>query len=140
MNQLKEYQETTLKKLTIFLQRSGSLRDVARAYEQCTLENFEHEGVYNNAGFPEVPYVCLRLPTGGGKTLLAAHSIPIATKEYLGTDFSLVLWLVPSSAILEQTIKALQDVRHWYRQVINDAFEGNVNVMTVEDALYLTPS
>ena len=102
MNQLKEYQETTLKKLTIFLQRSASLHDVVKAYEQCPLENFEHEGVYNNAGFPEVPYVCLRLPTGGGKTLLAAHSIPIATKEYLGKDFSLVLWLVQARAILNK--------------------------------------
>ena len=46
----------------------------------------------------------------------------------------------PSSGNSEQTIKALQDVRHWYRQVINEAFEGNVSVMTVEDALYLTPS
>ena len=140
MNQLKEYQEITLKNLTTFLRRSASLHDVSKAYEQCTLENFGQEGIYNNAGFPEVPYVCLRLPTGGGKTRLAAHSVPITTKECLGKDFSLVLWLVPSSAILEQTIKALQDVRHWYRQVINNAFDGNINVLTVEEALYLTPS
>jgi type III restriction enzyme len=140
MNTLKEYQETTLTKLTLYLQRAASDHNVVTAYEQCTLENFGQEGFYNNAGFPEVPYVCLRLPTGGGKTLLAAYSIPIATKEFLGKDFSLALWLVPSSAILEQTLKALQDVRHWYRQVLNDAFDGNINILTVEDALYLTPS
>lgn len=27
------------------------------------------------ADLPGVPYACLRLPTGGGKTLLAAHSV-----------------------------------------------------------------
>ncbi len=29
-----------------------------------------------------VPNVCIRLPTGGGKTLLAAHSISIAGRSY----------------------------------------------------------
>ena len=91
-------------------------------------------GIYNDAGFANIPYVCLRLPTGGGKTILASHSIPIACKELLARDFSLVIWLVPSNAILEQTFNCLQDNNHPYRQVLNEYFNGNVEILKVEDA------
>ena len=58
---------------------------------------------------PGLPYVCLRIPTGGGKTLVACHSIGIAANDLLHTDNPVVLWLVPSNAIKEQTINALKD-------------------------------
>ena len=46
------------------------------------------------AQLPELPYVCLRVPTGGGKTILAAHSVAVAKEAWLERDFPLVLWLV----------------------------------------------
>ncbi len=84
----------------------------------------------------DIPYVCLRLPTGGGKTLLACHTIAIANKEYLKEDHSLVLWLVPSNAIKEQTLKALRDRNHFYRQALDSTVE-RVEVMDLSEALYL---
>src|SRR5947208_2731417 len=50
-----------------------------------------------------MPYVCLRVPTGGGKTLLACYSAGIAMTELLRADRAVVLWLVPSNTILDQT-------------------------------------
>ena len=38
-------------------------------------------------GLETVPYVCLRLPTGGGKTLLSAHTAKIAADAYLEREF-----------------------------------------------------
>lgn len=135
---LKIYQQNTLSALTLYLQRCAIYKDVKKAYAESTKQNFGAEGLYNDAGFTNIPYVCLRLPTGGGKTILASHSIPIACKEYLARDFSLVIWLVPSNAILEQTYNCLIDNNHPYRRVLNETFNGNVEILKVEDARSIT--
>ncbi len=131
---LKKYQVATLEKLNDFLKTSAISKDVQNAYADCTLENFGAKALYNDAGFKNLPYVCLRLPTGGGKTILAAHSVGIAAKEYLARDFSLVIWLVPSNQILEQTYDALTDTNHPYRIALNQYFNDSVEVLKVEEA------
>ncbi|MDD3437384.1 MAG: DEAD/DEAH box helicase family protein [Candidatus Gastranaerophilales bacterium] len=131
---LKKYQQNSLEKLTSFLQKCAIGKDVYRAYAECTLENFGRQGVYNDAGFTNIPYVCLRLPTGGGKTFLAAHSVGVACKEYLARDFSLVIWLVPSNQILEQTYDALSDTHHPYRKALNQYFNDSVEILKVDEA------
>lgn len=131
---LKKYQQNTLEALTKYLQRCAVYKDVKKAYSDCTKENFGTEGLYNDAGFTDIPYVCLRLPTGGGKTFLAAHSVPIICKEYLSRDFSLVIWLVPSNAILEQTYNCLTDNNHPYRRILDESFNGNVEILRVNEA------
>lgn len=131
---LKKYQQTSLEKLTSFLQKCAIEKDVYRAYSEGTLENFGQQGVFNDAGFTNIPYVCLRLPTGGGKTFLAAHSVGIASKEYLARDFSLVIWLVPSNQILEQTYDALSDTHHPYRKALNQYFNDSVEILKVDEA------
>lgn len=135
---LKKYQQNTLDALTLYLQRCAIYKDVKKAYAESTKENFGAEGLFNDAGFSNIPYVCLRLPTGGGKTFLASHSIPIACKEYLARDFSLVIWLVPSNAILEQTYNCLIDNNHPYRRVLNESFNGNVEILRIEEARSIT--
>lgn len=136
---LKKYQQNSLDALTLYLQRCAVYKDVKKAYAESTKENFNGaEGLYNDAGFTNIPYVCLRLPTGGGKTFLASHSIPIICKEYLSRDFSLVIWLVPSNAILEQTYNCLIDNDHPYRRVLNDSFNGNVEILRIDEARSIT--
>lgn len=131
---LKKYQQNTLDALTKYLQLCAVYKDVKKAYSESTKENFGAEGLYNDAGFTNIPYLCLRLPTGGGKTLLASHSIPIVCKEYLSRDFSLVIWLVPSNAILEQTYNCLIDNNHPYRRVLDDSFNGNIEILRIDEA------
>ena len=91
-------------------------------------------------GLERVPYACLRLPTGGGKTLLAAHTIIQARDHWLERDYPVVLWLVPSDAIRRQTVDALKDPRHFYRQALDEAFEGRVRVFDIADFTQVTPS
>lgn len=76
-----------------------------------------------------VPNVCLKVPTGGGKTLLAAASVARVFSGYLGQHTGLVLWVVPNEAIYRQTLKALSDRDHPYRQILNVAGAGRVKIL-----------
>lgn len=85
-----------------------------------------------------VPYVCIRIPTGGGKTILAAYAVGVAAREYLQADNPMVLWLVPSTAILDQTLAALRTEDHPYRAALAADFGRNLSVLTVTEALALS--
>ena len=85
-----------------------------------------------------VPYICIRIPTGGGKTILAAYAVGVAAKEYLQADNPMVLWLVPSTAILDQTLAALRNENHPYRAALAADFGRNLSVLTVTEALALS--
>ncbi|WP_085315499.1 DEAD/DEAH box helicase [Derxia lacustris] len=88
-------------------------------------------------GFPaDMPYFCLRVPTGGGKTWLAARSVAMANTHLLRSEHSVVLWLVPSKPIREQTLRALRDREHPYHLALREA--GPVAVMDLDEAKSLT--
>lgn len=89
------------------------------------------------SGFPaDMPYFCLRVPTGGGKTWLAAKSVQLVNTHLLRTEQSVVLWLVPSKPIREQTIKALKDRSHPYHAALREA--GPITVLDLEEAKSVT--
>ena len=87
---------------------------------------------------PATPYVCIRIPTGGGKTIVAAHAVGVAARAYLQADNPMVLWLVPSTAILDQTLAALRTLDHPYRAALAQDFGHNVTVLSVAEALSLS--
>ncbi|WP_394757131.1 DEAD/DEAH box helicase family protein [Rhodoferax sp.] len=76
-----------------------------------------------------IPNVCLKVPTGGGKTLLAAASVGRVFSSYLSRHTGLVLWIVPNEAIYRQTLKTLTDRDHPYRQMLNIAGAGRVKIL-----------
>jgi len=142
---LKDYQKASLATLHDFL-GEARITGPKAAYEKLTAEPELAKRLRGYAagykplkGLPEVPYVCLRLPTGGGKTILAAHSITTAKDTWLEKDFPLVLWLVPTNTIRMQTAEALKNPRHPYRQVLDEAFEGRVRVFDIGDFTQITP-
>lgn len=71
-----------------------------------------------------LPDVYLKIPTGGGKTFLACHSIDLIQKTYLQKQNGLVLWIVPSTQIYRQTLNALKDRAHPYRQLLDISTGG----------------
>ena len=134
---LKDYQERALEALRFYFSECNRNDDADMAYYATTLKTFGSGIPYNPVReLPGLPYVCLRIPTGGGKTLVACHSVGIASRDLLQTENAVVLWLVPSNAIKEQTLKALQDRKHPYRQALEHEL-GAVSVKNVEDALYV---
>jgi type III restriction enzyme len=140
MMQLKDYQLRVLDSLREFFKECSKSGQPATAFQKVLRQNGSPYMPYLGVGTPElaqVPYVCLRLPTGGGKTLLACYATGLAKDHLLQAERAVVLWLVPSNAILDQTAKALRDRRHPYRQGLELAC-GSVEVLTIEEALHVS--
>jgi len=79
------------------------------------------------------PNFCLKIPTGGGKTLMATYAIEMYLEHLKKQKTGFVLWVVPSEQIYTQTLNALQDRSHPYRERL-DAISGNrVKVITKKD-------
>lgn len=142
---LKQYQTDTLSTLRRFLEEAR-VAGPKGAYEAITKEPEQAKRLGRFGGtytplveLPNVPYVCLRLPTGGGKTILGAHSIGIARDAWVEKDYPMVLWLVPSNTIRLQTAEALKNARHPYRQALDEAFDGRVRVFDIADFTQIRP-
>ena len=76
-----------------------------------------------------IPHICLKLPTGGGKTLLAAHGLERIAVDHFRRTTGLVLWIVPSEAIYTQTKKQLTDRENPIRQVLDRLNGGRVKIL-----------
>ena len=142
---LKHYQTDTLATLRRFFEQAR-IAGPKNAYEAVTRDPEQTKRLGRYAGsyaplaeLPGVPYVCLRLPTGGGKTILAAHAVGIARDTWIEKDFPLVLWLVPSNTIRRQTVDALKNAQHPYRQVLNKIFSGRVRIFDIGDFTHIRP-
>ena len=144
--QLKQYQADTLVVLRRFFEEAR-MAGPKNAYEAITKEPEyadrlgRYGGTYSDplADLPHVPYVCLRLPTGGGKTILGAHSVTVARDAWVEKDYPLVLWLVPTKTIRSQTVEALKNASHPYRQVLDEDFDGRVRVFDIADFTHIRP-
>ena len=86
MFQLKDYQNKALTILTAYLQKARIMGAIP-AYNEILGENVKYHAIN---GLEEIPYVCLRLPTCGGKTFLSAHSIKIAAQNYVEKDYPMI--------------------------------------------------
>lgn len=86
---------------------------------------------YNNS-IERVPHVCMKVPTGGGKTFMACASVRRIFDAMPTGKPQVVVWLVPSDSILTQTVRNLSDVNHPYRQKLDQDFAGRVGVYTKE--------
>jgi type III restriction enzyme len=77
----------------------------------------------------DVPSVCLKIPTGGGKTLLGAYSVSRIMGSYLESNCGFVLWIVPNEAIYSQTKRQLTNREHPIRQILDRAAAGRVKIL-----------
>ena len=157
MMELKEYQRGALEALARWLEALEEARrdsetlieafqqtptnipipDEIRNYPKIAWQKLKESGVAATAGEHvdrtdeanrPIPHICFKVPTGGGKTLLAAASL-----ERLPWQRGLVLWVVPSKAIYDQTKAALWDKQHPYRKMLNRAGAGRVKMLEKED-------
>lgn len=136
--ELKDYQADVLTDLSKYLETllecKGHLPNAFNKY-------WKDRGVLNHAyknNIKEVPHVCVKVPTAGGKTFIAVNALDrifSAFAEYNPTRPKFVVWLVPSLTILEQTMKNLSNIDHPYRQRLNDLFSGRVQIYEKADVL-----
>lgn len=128
---LKNYQSAALDALSAFL-RAARIRGAKSAFEESGYG-------YRSEPFGEVPCVCLRIPTGGGKTLLASHAIVRVAKEWMGSDAPVALWLTPSETIRAQTISALQTPGHPYRAALEATYGQAYQICDLESVSAVPP-
>jgi type III restriction enzyme len=136
--ELKDYQADVLTDLSAYLQ---TLLDCKGHLGKAFNTFWKSKGVLNQAyknNVQEVPHVCVKVPTAGGKTFIAVNALErvfTAFAEYNPSRPKFVVWLVPSLTILEQTVKNLANIDHPYRQRLNDLFQGRVQVYEKTDVL-----
>lgn len=82
-----------------------------------------------------VPNICFKVPTGGGKTLLATAAVQRILGRYLSSNTGFVLWIVPNEAIYTQTKKQLNNREHPYRQMLDKAAAGRVKFLEKDGRL-----
>ena len=73
---LKDYQLESLETLARFCDgvRDGVFAKAAHPIHDAYRDICGYEYL-PTPQFPNTPYICLRVPTGGGKTLIAAHAV-----------------------------------------------------------------
>jgi type III restriction enzyme len=139
--ELKTFQKNTLAVLAKYLEQDRLTDDPQAAFLAVAHDPHGRVPLYRRVpGLEGVPYVCLRLPTCGGKTIVAAHAIRTAARNYIEKEYPVVLWLVPTNTIRLQTADALKNTTHSYRQALDDAFEGRVAVFDIADIDNLRPA
>lgn len=132
MFQLKSYQQGALDTLASFFKRCRETNDIETSFSESLKENNFTDVPYRAYKFDGTPYVCVRIPTGGGKTILGTYAVSTATKEFLSQDYPITLWLVPTTTIQQQTVAALKS-NPAYTEHLNKAFANNVSVYDIAD-------
>ena len=155
--ELKEYQQTALDTLDVWLDRLAVRKASVDKLANLAAENeipFEPpnfpeqvwEAMRKEGRLPSnrsatpyssradglgnpLPNVCLKIPTGGGKTLLGAHAVSRILGKYLARNYGIVLWIVPNDAIYAQTKRQLTDRQHPIRQILDRAAAGRVKLL-----------
>ena len=133
--ELKSYQKKVIADLTRYLELLNETKNYEAAFRFFWQEKSAPTLGYYQDILPGVPNLCFKVPTGGGKTFIACNSIRPIFDALPVTKTKAVVWLVPSDAILAQTVKALKDTQHPYRQKIDVDFGGRVEVYTKQELL-----
>jgi type III restriction enzyme len=134
----KRYQQSALESVEAYFREVQATGNANSAFYNVNLKLWNRGVAYHPIeGFDvAMPYFCLRIPTGGGKTWLAAKSVALVNQHLLRSEFSVILWLVPSTTIREQTLRALRDREHPYYVALREA--GPVTVLTLDEAKSVT--
>ena len=133
--EMKAYQKKVIADLVRYLELLNETRSSMEAFYRFWHEKSAPALSFYQDILPGVPNLCFKVPTGGGKTFIACNAVRPIFDALPVTKTKAVAWLVPSDAILTQTVKALKDVRHPYRQKIDVDFGGRVEVYTKEELL-----
>jgi type III restriction enzyme len=144
--ELKEYQKKTLEQVKRYLEALAeikakneraieidpelSINFPLKAWEKVVGTTYYSK---KNGLGEELPNFYLKIPTGGGKTLLACHTIDLINRNYLKKQTGIVLWIVPTTQIYRQTFASLKNREHPYRQVLDISSGGRTVLLEKMD-------
>ena len=140
LHELVESYEKLLEIKTTLLKTHPDINNILPDFTEKAWESMRNKGELPNSqkknfntrtdgiGNP-VPSVTFKIPTGGGKTLLAASAVSRIMSKWVGSNYGFVLWIVPSESIYTQTFRALNDREHPYRQILDQAAAGRIKIL-----------
>ncbi|MFA5303211.1 MAG: DEAD/DEAH box helicase family protein [Candidatus Nanoarchaeia archaeon] len=132
---MKKYQEKVVEDFREFLIKCMYHNSPKLAFFDMTNKNYNQ--IYGN-----VPFVCIKIPTGGGKTYVACNMIPRLYDIYLKDklDKGIIIWFVPSDAIKSQTINKLKNKNDFHRKIFDEYFLNKIRIFSNEEALNIRKS
>ena len=131
--ELKTYQKKAINDLKSYLECLDSY-GIVEGWDKYWQSKGVNASKYHDK-IKAVPNVCTKVPTGGGKTFIACASIKAISDVVSKIDKTLVIWLVPSEAILTQTLENLKNPTHPYRERLNADFNSDVEIFSSNDLL-----
>ena len=134
---LKRYQTRALETLDEFLRRAR-LVGPKSAFEMMAADA-GRAGLVYHSDFGATPCVCLRLPTGGGKTILASHAVSRVARGWQASEAPVALWLTPSDTITQQTLAALKKPGHPYRAALEETYGARLTVCDLSEVALVPP-
>ncbi len=140
--ELKSYQYKVIKDLESYLGYLLQYKKTDLAFNKYWQERIgpynplTGEGMqpYKNT-IPYAAHVCIKVPTAGGKTFIACNALHSIFNAYANDLPKAVIWLVPWSNLLDQTVANLRNPDHPYRQKLNSLFNHRVEVYEKKDLL-----
>jgi len=83
---------------------------------------------YYKDNIPGAVHIAIKVPTAGGKTFIACNALNSLNKYLNQGNPKAVVWLVPWSNLLQQTVNNLSSPEHPYREKLNSLFGNRVEV------------
>ncbi|TVZ26750.1 type III restriction enzyme [Gillisia sp. Hel_I_86] len=140
--ELKSYQQKVIENLEEYLEYVQEHKNVSTAFNQYWEDKIGPYNPLDNTGMqpyknniPKSAHVCIKVPTAGGKTFIAVNALHSIFSAYDTSKTKAVIWLVPWSNLLQQTVSALSNPEHPYRQKLNALFNHKVEIYQKEDLL-----
>ncbi len=135
--ELKDYQQSIINDLVRYLailQQHKGFYAQAFTHFWATHPYFSRTETYRDT-LEGIPHLCLKVPTAGGKTYLACNALQPLFEGLRIYENRLVVWFVPSTAILEQTYNNLSNPKHFYHQRLRQQFGKSIEVYQIDDLL-----
>jgi type III restriction enzyme len=140
--ELKSYQQKVIENLEEYLEYVQEHKNVSLAFNKYWEDKIGPYNPLDNTGMqpyknniPNSAHVCIKVPTAGGKTFIAVNALHSIFSAYDTSKTKAVIWLVPWSNLLQQTVNALSNPEHPYRQKLNALFNHKVEIYQKDDLL-----
>lgn len=138
---LKDFQIKVIEALKNFYIEAEKQKSAVEKLDESLKSSVSYvDAIYNKLGFSHFadrpkngvgeyyPRFCLKVPTGGGKTLIAIEAIREYQNLFVKNKTGLVVWITHRETIYRQTIEKLKDKSHAYRQML-DQCSGNRTII-----------
>jgi len=140
--ELKTYQQKVVNDLQSYLEYVQRFNKTDVAFNKFWADRIGAYNPLDGSGMqpykntiPNAAHVCMKVPTAGGKTFIACNALHTIFSAYSSDLSKFVVWLVPWSNLLDQTVKNLSNPDHPYRQKLDSLFNHRVEVYEKKDLL-----